>query len=251
MREAWRLALGTLTALPVSPPSRVDRRVATGSLLLAPLAALPLGVAAGAIAWLGRALDLAPLGVAVLVVASVVAGSRALHVDGLADTADALTSSYDAERSLAVMRSGDTGPAGVAAVVLVLGVQVAGVHALLWQPHAPVLLAAVVATSRVAHSLACLPGIPPAAGSRLGAAYAGAGRPALVTALWLGAAALLVAVCPWTALEWWRGPLALALAAVVVGLLVRRAVRRLGGTTGDVMGAAIELTLATLLLALT
>lgn len=251
MRDAWRLAVGSLTAVPVTPPGRVDRAVARGSLMAAPLAVAPLGVAAGLIAWAGLEVGLAPFGVAVLAVAAVVVGSRAFHLDGLADTADGLTSSYDAERSLAVMRSGDVGPAGVAAVVLVVGAQVAGVHGLLWLPHGEVLVAAVVVASRVAHSLACLPPVPSAPGSRLAAAYVGAGSPVVVVGLWLLAAVGLAAAGAWAGLAWWRGAVAVALAALLVVLLVRRAVRRLGGVTGDVFGAAIELTLATVLLALT
>ena len=57
-------------------------------------------------------------------------------------------------------------------------------------------------------------------------------------------------VGPWLGLDWWRGPVAVALAALVVAVLVRRCVRRFGGVTGDVFGAAIELSLATMLLAL-
>jgi adenosylcobinamide-GDP ribazoletransferase len=50
-------------------------------------------------------------------------------------------------------------------------------------------------------------------------------------------------------LPWLGVLLGFAAATLVVGLLIRRAVTRLGGVTGDVFGAAIELTLATVLLA--
>ncbi len=220
-------------------------------MLLAPLAVAPLGLAAGLVAWGGRELGLAPLGVAMLVVAAVVAGSRAFHVDGLADTADGLTSSYDATRSLAVMRSGDTGPAGVAAVVLVLGVQAGAVLALLALPRGPVLVGAAVLASRCAHALAVARGIPTAPGSRLAVTYEGALPVPVAAALWLAVGCALGAVAHWAGVEWWRGPLALSVAAIVVGLLVRRALRRLGGVTGDVFGAAIELSLACLLVGMT
>ena len=60
----------------------------------------------------------------------------------------------------------------------------------------------------------------------------------------------MAAVAGWVSFDWWRGLVAVALAAVVVSLLVRRCVRRFGGVTGDVFGAAIELALATMLVAL-
>ena len=62
---------------------------------------------------------------AVLALVAAALLSRALHLDGLADLADGLTSGHDRERSLEVMRRGDTGPAGAAALVLVLGLDAA------------------------------------------------------------------------------------------------------------------------------
>ena len=92
-------------------------------MVLAPLAALPLGLAVGLVVWSGGLLGLPTLAIGLLAVGVLAMGSRAFHVDGLADTADGLTASYDRERSLAVMKSGAAGPAGVAAVVVVLGLQ--------------------------------------------------------------------------------------------------------------------------------
>ena len=112
MRDAWRLAAGTLTAIPVGAPRRVDRRTAALAMVLAPLAVLPLAAVVGLVVWAGHRSEVSALGVGVTAVAFLALGSRALHLDGLADTADGLTASYDRERSLAVMRSGAAGPAG-------------------------------------------------------------------------------------------------------------------------------------------
>lgn len=239
VRDGWWLALGTLTALPVTAPRVVDGGTARWCVVLSPLAVLPLGVLAG----LACLLPLSPLPVAVVAVLLVVLASRALHVDGLADTADGLAASYSRERSLAVMRTGDVGPAGVAAVVLVLLAQVAG---LATQVDDPVLVGVVVATSRWALLLTCLRGVPAARQDGLGVAFAGA-VPHWLAALGVLAWAALVAVASG---EWWRGAVAVLVAVSLVGLLVRRTLRRIGGTSGDVMGAGVEIALAAQLVAL-
>ena len=136
MRDGWRLAIGTLTALPVPPPSAVDARTARIAVLLAPLAAAPLGLAVGAVLWLAGRFDVAPLAAGLLAVGVLALGSRAFHIDGLADTADGLTASYDRERSLSVMKSGAVGPAGAAALIVVLGLQAVGFAGLVGCPLA-------------------------------------------------------------------------------------------------------------------
>ncbi|MFI5430288.1 adenosylcobinamide-GDP ribazoletransferase [Aeromicrobium sp. UC242_57] len=113
MLDAWRLAVGTLTAIRVKPPQTVTRQIAGAAMLVAPLAVVPLALLVAATLWIGRE-PARPIAVAVAAVGLLAAGSRAFHLDGLADTADGLTSSYDRERSLAVMKTGDTGPAGAA-----------------------------------------------------------------------------------------------------------------------------------------
>ena len=63
--DAWRLAVGTLTALRVPPPRSVDQGTARAAMLVAPLAVVPLGAAVGAVglvgAWLGVPTGLAAL----------------------------------------------------------------------------------------------------------------------------------------------------------------------------------------------
>jgi adenosylcobinamide-GDP ribazoletransferase len=245
--DGLRLAVGTLTTVRVPPPGRVDRAVARTAMLLAPVAVVPLGVAAALVGGLHSWLGLSPLVAAGLAIAAVALGSRGLHLDGLADTADGVGSGYDRARALEVMRRGNTGPMGVAAVTMVLLIQVAAAASVLARPWGFVTVGVLVCVSRTALYLACASGVPSARPSGLGATVAG------VVPRWAAAAGLVLAagvaaatVIP-TAAPWWLGVLAVAGASVVVAGLVARCVRRLGGITGDVLGAAIEAELLVLL----
>jgi len=244
--DGLRLAIGTLTALPVRPPAQVDQRTARTAVLLAPPASLPVGLAVAAVLWFAQLLDVDPLAAGFLAVGALALSTRAFHLDGLADTADGLTASYDRERSLAVMKSGSVGPAGAAALIVVLGVQVIGFAGLAEEPLAA---GALVLASRAALAVTCARGIPPAAGAGLRAPFAGSVPWLLALLRWVSAAAIAALIFAVLELPWHEVLVGFAIATVVLGLLIRRAVTRLGGVTGDVFGAAIELTLATLLLA--
>jgi adenosylcobinamide-GDP ribazoletransferase len=227
MGDGWRLSVGTLTALPVRGPATVDRATARSAMLLAPIAVLPLAVVVGALLWVGGQAGLPVLAVAVLAVGALALGSRALHWDGLSDVADGLTASYDAERSLAVMKSGTAGPAGVVAVVVVAGLQSAALAAYVGEWWRALLAGGLVCISRCALWVVCARPVPPARRDGLGVAFTGTVPTAVA-----GLGVLLLAVVP---------------GLIVVGL-VRRCVTRFGGVTGDVFGASIELALAALLL---
>ncbi len=249
MIQAFRLAVGTLTAVPVPAPTTVDRSTSRAAMLLAPLAVLPLAAAVVAVGELGRLLDLAPLAVAFVALGVLAAGSRALHWDGLSDVADGLTASYQKERSLSVMKSGTSGPAGVVATVVVLGVQAAALTPLLASTAGVVVAGAAVCGSRCALAITCARGVPAARADGLGVGYAGTVPVAATVVSWLVATAALAALSGWAGFDPVRMVAGCAVAVVVVLVLVRRAVRRFGGVTGDVYGAAIELSFATLLLA--
>lgn len=249
--DSWRLALGTLTAVPVRPPASVDRRRAGAAMLLAPLAAVPLGAAVVVVALLGDAIDLPPYVTALLAIGAAILGNRAFHLDGLSDTVDGLAASYDRERSLAVMKTGTSGPAGVVAVVLVLGLQAAALASLLAVSTRTALLAGcALSVSRAALTVCCARPVPSARPGGLGDTYTRTVPVPLAALVWLIGAAVLALVGDWAGLAWWRGPVATAVALVVVVALVARAVRRFGGVTGDVFGASIEVAFATLLVAL-
>lgn len=248
LRDAWLLATGTLTAVRVPPPGRVDRSVAGLAMVLAPLAVLPLAVATALVVLVGDWIDLPPLATAYVVVLALALGTRAFHWDGLADTVDGLTASYSPERSLEVMRTGPVGPAGVVAVVLVAGLQAAGLAAVVRHEHAWWVVALLVVASRASLALACVRGVPAARADGLGARFigavpvAGAASVVVVTALAVALAGhALGSVLPLLV------GLVLLVAAVIAVLL--RCVRRLGGITGDVLGAVVEVSFAVLVLA--
>jgi adenosylcobinamide-GDP ribazoletransferase len=250
-RDPLLLAVGTLTALRVPAPATVDRRVAGRAMLLAPLAVAPLGLLVALVTWAGRELGLAPLATAVLAIGALALGSRALHLDGLSDVADGLTASFDPRRSLEVMKGGTAGPAGAAALVLVLGVQVASLASVAALPHGPVVAGLLVCVSRAILSVACTRGLPAARLDGLGRTYVGTVHRTLTAVTWLAVAAVLATVLSWTGLDWWRGPATAAVGLLAGAVLIHRCVRRLGGVTGDVFGAAVEVTLAAMLLATT
>lgn len=249
--EVMRFSVGTLTAIPVTPPRSFGRDVTVPGILLAPVFVAPLGALVALVLWGGRELGLAPLAVAALAVAALALGSRAFHLDGLADTVDGLTSGYDAERSLEVMKRGDAGPAGAAALVLVLGIQVGACAGLLALPWGPLLVGVLVCVARGAAAVMSMRGVPAARSTGLAATYVGAVPPGVVAVVWLALTGVVTTACVAVGLPWWRGPLCVAPALLATAWLVRRAVRRLGGVAGDVYGAAIEVSLALMLLAAT
>lgn len=231
--NALRLMLGTLTVLPVRPPDVVDGRVAGLAMLLAPVGGALLAVPVWALGHLDQ-----PLLAAALSVATLAVGSRAIHLDGLADVADGLGSRAPAERALAIMKQSDIGPFGVVALLLTLLVQVTALATLF---AAGFELAAAVAVVVSRAVLAPLSAWPAARAGGLGATMAGSVGPA--AAVCSGA---LVVLAP--ALALLTGAHAWPVAVTGLGLLAAVAfghhcVRRFGGTTGDVYGACVEVAL--------
>ena len=255
--DGLRLALGTLTTMPVPAPRSLTRPVAARAMLLAPVAAVPLALLTAAVLAAADAARLPSIAAGAVAVGSLALASRGLHLDGLADTADGLASSYDRERALTVMRSGDVGPAGAATTVVVLLVQVACLASVSAAPSdgrgiTRLATGVVVAVllSRCVLPLACGRGVPSARTSGLGATVAGS-VPRAVAAVPL----LLIAGCggmalAWAGLDWWRAPVAALAAVLVTSAVVVRCTRRLGGITGDVLGACVELSLGATLLVL-
>lgn len=250
MPDAWRLAVGTFLAVPVAPPRRIDRRVAGRAMLLAPVTTAPTLLVWAGLATLAIHGWLPPLVAGALAVATPAFLSRGMHLDGLADTADGLSASYDRDRALAVMRRGDVGPSGVVAIALALLVDAASLAALLPSRAGAVLAGVALVSSRLAPPLACCR-LPAARPDGLGHTVAGSVRPAaLVASSVVVSCASVVAL--WLAQFPWYAAVLVPVAALLgAWTLTRRAVRRLGGVTGDVIGASIEVALAVALVVAT
>lgn len=250
LRDGWRLAFGTLTLIPVKPPVAVTREVAGVAMAVAPLAVLPVAAAASLVGALLALLGVPELAVGLIVVGALAAGTRFIHADGLADTADGLGASFDRARALDVMRTGDVGPMGATTLILVLGAQAACAGALLRTPAGWVLLALALAGSRAALAVGTRRGVPAARPEGLGQAVAGSLPLERCLVVWGCLGLLITLVGALTGLPWWQGLLAvLAAAGASVGG-VWWARRRLGGITGDVLGALVEVTALVLLVAL-
>ena len=236
--DGLRLALTTLTVLPIRT-GRVDRRTAALAMSVAPLVGALLGVIlAGLFVLLGQNLV-----AATVTVAAGALLTRGLHLDGLADTVDALGSYRSGDAALAIMKKSDIGPFGVAAIALTLLIQAATLTEV-----GPWAIVAAWAAGRLAVPLACRRGEPAARPEGLGALVAST-VPVPVVAL---AAAAVAAGAVWAVPgRPWQGPAAVAGALLVVLLLLRHAVRRFGGITGDVLGAAVEVTTTVTLIGLT
>lgn len=248
-RDGWRLAVGTLTVLPVRPPERVDADVARATALLAPLAFAPVALVASGLGWGVVALGWPTLVAGLLTVAATAWLTRAIHLDGLADTADGLGSGRAAEAALAIMRRGDVGPMGVVALIVVLALQAVCTAELLGRGQW-LLVALALCIARAALGLVAVQGVPAARPDGLGVVFASCMPIGVAIASWLCWAAVLAGAAAWAGSSWWLGVLATAVAVAVVLTLVRAAVRRVGGITGDVLGAGVELAGAALLVVL-
>jgi adenosylcobinamide-GDP ribazoletransferase len=231
MDSLW-IALQFLTRLPTPSLGEMPPQLVGRSLAWYPLA----GLLIGAILWGLSALfdGHATLLSATLLLVVWVGLTGALHLDGLADSADAWVGGLgDRERTLAIMKDPTSGPIGVTALVLLLLLKLAAIDALLQHGEGiALLLLPVLARSGAALFFITTPYVR--AGG-LGEALAQHAPRAWVIAGAVSASGLSVLLLQWMAL-----PLLAAL--LLLWLLLRRAVlERLGGFTGDIAGALLEL----------
>lgn len=222
-----RAATSFLTRVNVGGELRWPEDIARGVPWF-PVVGGAIGLAVAGVYAAGRSI-LPPFVAATLAVVVGVWATGAFHEDGLADTADAFGGRRPPEETVRIMQDPRLGSYGVLAIVLAMLIRVGSVSAL-GGAGAFVLLPAAGAMSR-AGAITLLAG-PVATADGLGAAYASvvSGRHlaiALGVAGAIGIAALGLVVVPASA--------GVAIACLVVGRLAQR---RIGGVTGDVLGAA-------------
>jgi adenosylcobinamide-GDP ribazoletransferase len=231
--RAAAAALTFLTRVPIGRGVALDGADVARGALLFPLVGAGVGAAAGGVAALAH-LALSPFLSAGLGVAAAVVLTGAMHVDALADTLDA-AGARTRERALEIMRDSRIGSFGAAAIVLDLTIKVAAVAELLTKGGAVAALVAAGALSRGASPVLAAflpyPRVEGGPGSvltgRVSPAAAGLGAvvAAAIAILALGLDGIIVAA-------------AVAASTAVLGLVYRR---RLGGATGDALGATTEL----------
>lgn len=230
-----QLAFMLLTRLPAG--HLPDPAPAMGSAAWAfPLAGLVVGAGGALSLWVATALGLPPSLGAGLAILAMLLLTGALHEDGLADLADGLWGGQTRERRLEIMRDSRIGSYGALALILGIGLRWQAL-VYLAQLDSSLALASIVIvamTSRVAPAalLAC---VAPARSDGLGHSASATSRFSVGTAM-------LIALAPAVLLT----PVLLVLVivlcqAVATFGLARLARRKLGGQTGDVLGASQQL----------
>lgn len=202
-----------------------------------------LGGASALIAWTMTEVMQVPAALtATLVVGLAAWATGAIHLDGLADTADGFGGGRSREDVLRIMRDPAIGSYGAIALVIVIGTKVTALAAVLDRGDALPLLIAAPALSRwtISALAAWLPYARTDGG--LGQAVThGRDTAGLIIATAI-TALIAIAVLGAAALVAW------ALAALIAAWIGRAARRRIGGVTGDVFGATVELTETAVLL---
>ena len=251
--RALGAALGLFTIIPAPALTTLDRRVATSAMRAFPVLGLLLGAGAGSISWAVAALGGGQPLAAVMGLGGVVLATGAMHLDGIADTADGLASQVKANDALEIMRKSDIGPMGVASLIFAVLLELAAllspsIYGWRWL----LALAGMAGVGRLAAMTATGTWVPCARPGGFGSYFSGITRP-----LALGVESsllLLVLAAGGYGAGGWASAVAVV-AASLVALAVgvgwrRRIVARLGGITGDVIGSVIEITQAAFLIVL-
>jgi adenosylcobinamide-GDP ribazoletransferase len=232
MRSLWA-AIRFLTIFPApnyEDSATADLRASVGWF---PVIGLMLGIVAALAGWLMQRLGVPPLLMSVLLVTLMLSFSGGLHLDGLSDTADGFLSSRTRDRTLEIMRDSHVGAMGVLAIVVMILLKFAAIASVGYRGVVPAaLLMPVAGRCALVFQMAVLP-----YARQSGLASVFYERRPRWSAAW-AACVLAVAACGATGLI--RG--AVIWGVCVIGSLVFSSYvyRKIGGATGDTLGAACE-----------
>ena len=232
------IAVQFMTTIPIKLPCLPSREQNALSMLFYPV----IGLMIGGVLWLVASyvqLPMMLLSCAVMVVWVWLTGG--LHLDGLADTADAWVGGFgDRQRTLTIMKDPNTGAMGVIAIVLCLALKWAAVYCLL-ELDAVLALLFVPMLGRMS-ALALFATTPYVRQHGLGSALQDVPK----YLLWLVMLGFGAAVF---ALSWQMTLVMIGVWAVMLAWLRWRFVGRIGGITGDTVGASIEVVEVAILMA--
>lgn len=235
---SFLIALQFLTIIPIRLPVVPTIRQNALSMLFYPVIGLMIGGVLWAMAiWL----SVPALLVSCLMVSVWAWLTGGLHLDGLADTADGWVGGYgDKVRTLAIMKDSHIGAMGVLALVVVLMLKWASLLALLSSSVLNLVLVPMLGRLTALWLFLTTPYV-----SKNGLGLALQETPKVLLAIVLALSMLMVVV-----VLGWQGWILLGVWVCLVSVLRCAFVRRLGGITGDTVGASIELVEMTMLVSL-
>ncbi len=236
-------ALRFLSIIPISGSFGTREEELSRSVPFFPLVGLFFGCIALPLAW-GLSMVLPPAVAAVFMVCILLSFSGGLHLDGLADTADGFFSARPRERMLEIMRDSATGAMGVIALVLLLSLKIACLAAIGDKLFIAVLFMPIAGRIAILLLMALLPYARPEGG--LGTLFKDsfATNQARLRVL---AVVLVFSGISWVAAGS-QGILAVFAVLLVTALFALFCRQKIGGVTGDTLGAACELAEATVAL---
>jgi adenosylcobinamide-GDP ribazoletransferase len=246
MIEQLRVLLSAISFLSIVPTGQANsfsaERLARSAAYF-PLVGLMIGATGVGLALILDGL-LSSQAANALIVLFLVVVSGGLHLDGLADTVDGFLGGHTRARRLEIMRQGASGPFGVAAVTLALLLKYALLNVLTGDPR---LIAILLVPALARWPMSALAwALAPARSSGLGRIFAGGtrGSDALIATCFTLGLILTVSVLV--------SPLYLLTAVLllfIVAVSARQSRKRIGGITGDILGATVEISEVLLFLA--
>ncbi len=224
-------AIGLLSRLPAPGRRFHDVRTGPESAWAYPVAGAIIGAVAAVTGALAGGLPTTVQ--AALILATLVILTGAIHEDGLADSADGLWGGWEPERRLEIMKDSRIGAFGVLALILSLLIRWAALVAVLEAGFGLWAVVGVAAMSRIP-MVALMAWLPPA---RAGGLAAGVGAPPAHTVWKAVAAGLVPGLATLGFSAFWLIPWI----GIVTVVFARIARRRIGGQTGDILGATQQL----------
>lgn len=223
------IAIGILSRFPVEVNLEAAQKRAAAAVWAYPIAGAAIGFAAVLAGWVAMAFGLPDVAVTGVVLATLIMVTGAMHEDGLADTFDGFWGGYTRERRLEIMKDSHVGAYGVLALAVSGLVRFGLILSLVAAGH----LWALIAISAASRAPMTLLMAKMDAARSTGLSHS-VGHPRIETALLAILIALLIGVLflGGTVLH------GVLLTLIAVGALAWIAIQKIGGQTGDILGAS-------------